>query len=172
MRYAAPLFEDAEQYVPIVSKNRDTLIGFLQGIHEYHDTMMALLEDFGMEEVLVSPYDIDMFNTSSRKYNDLMSDGRRESLLTKIEKTSMLEEIFDEAESVLESEDIDDVEYSDVLKIACHCGMGFYSWKTLRDIPHDNVKCDICGRHLIHYNGLDDWQIDYENGKGMANGTC
>lgn len=166
MRYAAPLFEGKEHYIPIVMKNRDCLVGFLAGVHEYYTTMSSIFEELGIGDVLFSPGESEMYSMSSRKYNDIMPDGRRESLLTKKEKKQIFDGVLEEAEGMMESEENDGiVEYSDVLKVSCHCGMGFYSWEDYEDIPSVDVKCDICGRHLIHYTGHDDWEFDYEEGK-------
>ena len=166
MRYASPLFEGKEQYVPIVTKNRDTLVGFLQGINDYYDSMEIIMEELNVSELLFPPGLTEMYDLSSRKFNDLMPDGRYESLLTKQEKKKLLTEIFDEVEGAEETEE-DDIEYDDVLKAACPCGMGFYSWKDYKDIPQETTKCDICGRCIIHYTGVDDWTIDYEDGKDI-----
>lgn len=165
MRYASPHFEGTEQFVPVVFKNRDALVGFLQGASDYYESMYSILEELEMDDILFPPGMTEMLSVSSRKYNDIMPDGRRESSLTKKERKKLLEGLFSELEGVDESVENEDVEYSDVLRVSCHCGMGFYSWKNLEDIPSVDVRCDICGRHLIHYTGVDDWELDYEEGE-------
>ena len=166
MRYASPMFEGKEQYVPIVMKNKDSLIGFIQGIQDYYDAVSPTLEEMELEELLFSPGLTVIYDLSSRKYNDIMPDGRRESLLTKSEMKKMITDLLEEIEAAQESNE-DDTEYEDVLTISCPCGLGHYSWKKYEDIPRSNTKCDICGRYIIHYTEIDDWDIDYEEGKDI-----
>ena len=81
----------------------------------------------------------------------------------------MRDYIYTVVESVTNQIDSNNVEnnvgYDHVLSVECTCGLGYYSWDSIVDIPENSVKCGNCGKYIIHYTGLDDYIYEYDGGR-------
>ena len=166
MIYEPPVYEGKQQYVPVVSKNVDHLVGYLKGTNSYLSVMSESLASLGLDDINFDVNNAEFLDLSSGNYNDIMEDGRRESQLSKKEKDEYLEQIIDKASDLVAAKYADkSKDDSDVLQISCQCDMGHYFWKNYSDIPKQTFKCDICGRVLIHYTGIDDWEYTFDEGK-------
>lgn len=169
MIYPAPKQNDKEYVVPVVTKNKDTLVGFLQGFKSGLDVSEITLAACGVRMEFESWNDADNLDLSSKRFNDVVCDGVRESDMSALEKKEYFKKFIEQAHNTLQSKE-NYVDYLDVLRISCSCGMGFYSWKSISDIPTKNVKCDICGKYVIHYTEHDDWMFEFDEGEQNGNG--
>jgi hypothetical protein len=163
MIYEPPIYEGKQQYVPIVSKNVDQLIGFLRGVNSYLDVVTESLEMVGLEDVEFDVTNADFLDLSSLNFNDIMEDGRRESTLSKKDKEEYFYNLMENAKQlVMVKYEKTDAKYTDILRLSCRCELGHYFWHKYSDIPTDTFKCEICGRVLIHYTGHDDWDYEFD----------
>ncbi len=159
MRYTSPLRNNKPYWIPIVCKNKDYLIGYLNGI----DLIKYTLSDiFKQMKINFDFNNLDLFLDSSR-FNDIMEDGRREHELNEKEKKDLFLELFESKLKSITKEK--NTEYSDVLNIECICGFGYYGWKSYIDIPTEQFICSECGRVLIDYTGNDDYNYEFDGGK-------
>lgn len=153
MKYKSPINDQGQEYfVPIVTKSKEHLIGYLSAF-------MYLLD------VLEFPGIIDL-NLDSSRFNDVVDDGRRLSTMTKAEiKKMMLSNITQYG-----SEEMDKKQKShpdnkqgilrkSLLEFDCGCG-GFYSFNKIDEIPTTDFSCGICGKLLIQYTGH--YDVEYE----------
>jgi ferredoxin-like protein FixX len=165
MKYPAPIFENKPQFVPVVAKNVDELIGFLRGVNSYLEVVSETLESVGLDNLHIEVDDADFLDLSSQNFNDVLEDGRRESELSDRELKKYGEKIFADAINNLEGRVADDVKHDRVLAVSCQCNFGHYEWKSYKELPKDSFKCVECGRTLIHYTGHDHYDYDYDEGK-------
>ena len=162
MRYTSPLRHSKPYWIPIVCKNRDYLIGYLNGIGLIEFTLTDI---FKQMKIGFDFDDLDLFLDSSR-FNDVMEDGRRECELGEEEKKKLFIELFEHKIKAMSKEHIENsTKYNDVLRIECICGLGFYGWKSYDDIPAEQFTCTGCGRVLIDYTGNDDYNYKFDGGK-------
>jgi len=74
MFYKHPIFEGKLQWVPIVVKNRDWLIGYISGIQMLESVLIKSLEENGIEIELKG---LDLFLDYSR-FSDVLETAKRE----------------------------------------------------------------------------------------------
>lgn len=162
MRYIPPVDETGkEYYVPVVSKNRDTLIGHLQGVYATRDMMVDVFKAIGIDMELDSLEPM----LDSTRFNDILSNGKHESEMSADDLKEFVFDLFEEITIKTEHKhEENDTSYSYVLNIECTCGLGFYSWETYNDIPTENFECCNCGKVLIHYTGDYDHEYEYDDG--------
>jgi len=160
LEYEPPIDDDGnEYYVPVVIKNRDTLVGYINGQEEFKQSMEMAFEFMGTNISLGEKY-FD-YGLDSSRFNDIMPDGRRESDLSDDEFADYLQSMENEHVAVMESAP-SKYDYS-LLKVECTCGFGFYSWEDFDSIPTETFKCHECGKVLIHYTGIDDYKYESLN---------
>lgn len=163
MQYLSPKNDGKHYYVPIVVKNRDVLLGIISGLEYSREVMSHVLNSVGVpvEELIeLNSYDADNIMSASDRFNDILPDGRAESLLTDAEKRSYLENIVKTAYDKLSCDD-NSVRLDCVLKVSCTCGFGHYTWKNRQDIPTESFSCMECGNVLIDYTNHEDWEYEY-----------
>jgi hypothetical protein len=156
--YKAPKDENGNPvWVPIVIKNKDQLIGFIEGVN-----------------MTASVYDIDresMFYTlSSERFNDIMQNGKRLRDMTNTEflnhAKGVIENGFDRI-NAMEAHDGGDLN-DFCLTVQCSCG-NFIGYTDYDRIPNVDSKCDICGNTIIQYtNDEDDFYV-YDGIPGRNN---
>jgi hypothetical protein len=160
MKYEAPTKNGKRYWVPVVCKNKDHLVGYLEG--------MRLMEDLILDSLVQAGIDIDVsameLFLDSGRFNDILKDGRRESELTDIDKKMLIKDLVETKtarmnEVHMENDIEDDIS---VLNVECTCGYGFYSWNSLDELPNDIQVCQQCGRIIIDYTGYDDSEFDYD----------
>lgn len=162
MKYVSPLFGGKEHYVPVVAKNVDELVGFLRGSASFLDVMEETLKTIGLPECDLGVNDAELMDLSSSNYNDMIEDGRRESLLNKQERMEYGDRLLEMAINIVDVKMVDNPNTDNVLNISCLCNFGFYSWKTYKDLPTDSFICADCGRTLIHYTGHNHYEYEYD----------
>lgn len=163
MHYLSPLSEGKHYFVPIVIKNKDMLLGIIAGIQASHELTSHIFKslDFPIEEIVeLNSYDSDNMMIASDRFNDILPDGRIESEMTKSERDAYLKDIIESAYDKMMCED-NNVALDCALKTSCECGLGHYTWKTIKDIPSESFSCVECGRVLIDYTNHDEWEYNY-----------
>jgi hypothetical protein len=137
-----------EYHTPIVIKNRDQLIGFI-------DCCYVLMNTLGEET-----YAPAMSTLSSDRFNDLNENGKHLSKMSKSELKDYIIEVQNRTPIELHKDNV--VDWSDYFFMAsCHCG-SFYGWKTKHEVPVHNFRCPNCGKTVIEYIGVEDEDIIYE----------
>lgn len=156
-------------YVPIVVKNKDYLIGYIQGIRDGKDFMTDILNYLNID-LDVNSIKTD-FILDSTRFNDILSNGKRENEMSEEELKEyfydMIENVvsntfYENSENNIESDYIFDVE--------CTCGLGYYAWKDYNDLPDETFKCVNCGKTLIHYTGEYCHNLEYDYTGGEFDG--
>jgi ribosomal protein S27E len=161
MKYNPPKINNDSQWVPIVVKNKDWLIGYITGIQMIESLLIDSLEENGIN---IDLRGFDLCLDSSR-FNDIMEDGKRESCCSDEEIREYYKEIINEKISIVEEQHPDNNEqiFSDCfLEVECVCGLGIYIFKNASEIPEEPFKCQICGRTIIDYTGYDDENFEYD----------
>lgn len=153
MKYEAPKNEkDQEYWIPIVVKNRDALVGYL-------DAFSYLLY------VLDFPGEIDL-NLDSARFNDVIDDGKRISNMSKKEIEKAILDKTQEMNSRISSKKEHPDNKVGILKesyleLECNCGM-YYAFKDKTEIPEANFRCGLCERYLIHYTWHNDEEFEFD----------
>lgn len=161
MRYKPPKIGNKPQYVPIVVKNRDWLVGYVNGIKMIESLIIDSLNDNGVE---IDLRGLDLCLDSSR-FNDVMENGKRESNCTEEELKEYYQQIIQSKIDIIEDEHPDnseDVFGGCFLEVECVCGLGIYTFDTSDDVPEESFKCQNCGRTIIDYTDVDDNKFDYD----------
>lgn len=151
--YKAPLDKNGKPlWVPIVIKNKDQLIGFIDGVN-----MTASIYDIDRESMF--------YTLSSERFNDVTKSGTRlrhmDNNTFYKHAVSILEDGYSRV-SALESKDSSGSELNDFcLTVQCKCGnfVGFFDYDR---IPTETCQCDMCENILIHYTGVDDCAFVYD----------
>lgn len=160
MKYEYPLFEGKPNWVPIVAKNKDWLIGYISGIQMIESIISSTIEENGME---IDFRGLDLCLDSSR-FNDIMEDGKRESECTPNEIKNYFNKIINEKIDMIKEKHPDNgnVFNNCFLEVECSCGLGIYSFKTSKEVPDKQFKCSICGKVVIDYTDIDDEDFEYD----------
>lgn len=159
MRYKPPKTENKEQWVPIVTKNKDWLVGYISGIQMIRSLIENSLEENGIE---IDFRGLDFCLDSSR-FNDLMENGKRESECTDKEIKSYYEKIIEKKIDMIREEHPDNGSNSEYfLEVECSCGLGVYFFKSPKEVPDKQFVCSICGRVVIDYTNKNDEEYDYD----------
>lgn len=155
------------QFVPVVIKNRECLVSFIDQFHVIVLNIRELLEDIPSIKKSLKEDIVDMIQTSclaldNTRFNGWAKDGIN---LDNIKKEELVELIRQSEESAndaeVDGENGKDILESDYFHIHCACG-NYVNFKGPHEIPEHNLKCDICERILIDYMGLHDHEIEYD----------
>ncbi|MFW6272628.1 MAG: hypothetical protein ACOC2U_02470 [bacterium] len=161
MIYTPPKYEGKSQFVPIVVKNKDWLVGYINGMNVIKSIVIESLYDNGID---INMRGIDFCLDSSR-FNDILQNGKRESECTDIEIREYFKSIIDNKIDSMEGDEHPDNQqiFNDCFfETECICGLGIYSFDNPEDIPMDSLKCQICGRTVIDYTNIDDDNFEYD----------
>jgi hypothetical protein len=163
MKYDAPKDIDGHPYyVPVVTKNRDYLMGYISGLDTAKDMIKDVLASININVDLGA---IDVLLDSTR-FNDILENGRYESEMTDKEKKDYIFDIVEEVTEKLKHSSTENNVLDDAkLRVECSCGLGFYFWDEVTDIPKSNFSCHNCGKILIHYTGIYDGDFKYCEGR-------
>jgi hypothetical protein len=149
--YIPPTDENGKFYwVPVVAKNKDYLLGFLNG----------------MEMTMITLQIFDDLNPAlgSERFNDILPNGKRVGKMSKSEfKDHVKSAILDEQERVKARKNHPDHDpgiLNYFFHVSCSCG-NFYGFNTPNDVPDDNLRCDWCDKLLFHYLNKDDSFFKY-----------
>lgn len=156
--YNAPIFQEKKQFVPIVVKNKDSLISYIYGFHS------ASLFNEGLcpkPETLLSSFRFNDITETGESLENMSLDEIKEytSKLVKRNSDRILGDLS------IPTQELDMKENRDVfLKICCPCGMS-YDYYSLEEFSKTedskSESCWVCGRLLIDYTGVDDGDIVY-----------
>ena len=164
MIYKAPKIDNKPQYVPIVVKNKDFLVGYIKAIDFFQNVVVQPLKNNGIfVELKCLDYCLD-----SSRFNDILEDDRRESECTKQEVQDYYVNLIKQKTDMLTEQhpDNDNKVFDDCFfKVECVCGLGIYTFGSAEEIPEDQLKCNICGRVIIDYTNHNDNEYTYDEGK-------
>lgn len=137
-----------DYFVPIVVKNRDYLVGFLNALDAF---------SLGSSK-------IDMvLSESSAKFNDILPGGLRRRHISIEDQIGIMIDYRMKMSAIEDPETLEERELEEdkFLEINCECG-NYVSFDSAEDIPHTSLKCDICGKHLIDYTNRNDTDYVYD----------
>ena len=130
-----------DYYVPVVVKNRDYLIGFL-------DAVSAISEEM----------EVDFTALDSMRMTDVLPSGKRRRDLNPLE---IMEDLASSLEgTVVESTQTAYVEQP-YFEVHCECG-NYIRFNTPHELPTVTRKCEICNKVMIDYTGHDQDDYDYD----------
>lgn len=161
MTYYPPINSKGEcTYVPVVSKNRDMLIGYLRGF----ETIKNYVSD--ISESLKVDLDLDRSSImlDSLRFNDILENGRVESECNIEEIRDYFVDIVMNASNRIQSNTDENKVIPPLLEVECVCGYGYFSFESYDDIPHEDLLCPDCGNTIIHYTGEDDYKYTFKEG--------
>lgn len=153
-KYKAPKNDEGKPYwVPIVVKNRDQLIGYLE-------CMIQLSMAYKL------PLNDTIKLLSSDRFNDITRTGKRYGKMSKDEKYNHFKDIIIEQHDECDHfEQTDDILNEFEFGVNCECG-NFVGFRHILEVPDTNLKCELCDRILIDYTGCDDIEFDYDGKPG------
>jgi len=159
MHYTPPEFKGNPQWVPIVVKNKDFLVGYISGLNLIQDLMLDALEN--------SDIDVDLRGISlcldSSRFNDVLENGKRESECSDEEIQKYYKDMVEEKINMVEEKHPDNTGFENCfLEVECPCGLGIYMFKTPDEVPEIPFKCQVCGRTVIDYTGYPDSSFKYD----------
>lgn len=131
-----------DYYVPVVAKNKDYLVGFLDAL----SSMSPLFE-------------VDFTALDSMRLNDILPNNQRRRNLT---DEQIRETIFEQQvrNNLLETAKLPkEDEEIPFLEVHCNCG-NYMKFDHPDQIPKTSLRCELCSNILIDYTGAD--QDDYE----------
>ena len=148
-------------WVPIVIKNRDQLIGFIDGVN-----MTASIYNVDRESLF--------YTLSSERFNDTTTDDKKLRDMSDSEfyehAKNVIENGYDRL-SALESKDNESASLNDFcLTLQCACG-NFVGFKDYDKIPTHDINCDVCGRKIIQYTNDEDDFYAYDGLPNRNNET-
>jgi len=162
MYYDSPTENGTPYYIPIVVKDKQFLIGYLQGMNDGKDLVCDVLRYIDIK----ANFDITDVMLSSSRFNDMLENGKRESEMNADELREYLFGIVKHTSAKSSSNSVENnINYDSVLQVECICGLGYYSWATYEDIPDKNFKCTNCGKTLIHYCNHYDYEYTFQEGE-------
>lgn len=136
-------------FVPVVVKNRDYLIGYLNALDNF---------TIGQSKIDV------VLTQSSAKFNDILPGGLRRRNIP-LEKQIQVMIDYRMNMSVLENPEAEE-EFKDdaFFEVNCECG-NYVSFKTAEEIPTHSFVCELCGKHMIDYTNRNDSDFMYDGDK-------
>jgi len=159
--YNPPVDENGnEYYVPIVAKNKDYLLGYIDGV----DTAKDILSDISsyVNDINIDLHDMDIVLDSTR-FNDILENGMIESNMTGEELHKYFYDIVNTiSEKYLNDTSENNILRDDVLHVECVCPTGYFSWKDYESIPDKTFRCPDCGRVLIHYTDENTYEYSFK----------
>lgn len=132
-----------EYYVPVVVKNRDYLIGFLDAVSSF-----------------AGIFEIDFTALDSMRFTDVLPNGQRRRDLTPLQ---ILEVLSDEDEVNNVKENVKEIEVVQIpyLEVNCKCG-NYISLNHPDELPKTTRCCELCNKVLIDYTGHDQDEYEYD----------
>jgi hypothetical protein len=161
MKYTPPIVDGKVQWVPIVVKSKDYLVGYISGFHLLKNIVLDSLEENGIK---IDLRGIDLCLDSSR-FNDVLENGKRESECSDTEIKEYFRSIIQHKIAMVKEKHPDNdtsILNECFLEIDCPCGLGVYMIKTPKQIPETPMKCKVCGNILIDYTDKYDDEIDFD----------
>ena len=169
MIYNAPTKDNIPQWVPIVVKNKDFLIGYIKGKLLFEDLLSDILN---ANDINIEFGSIDLCLDSTR-FNDVLENGKRESEMSSKELKEYIDDMVKQRVDYLNNKHPDNGENvfgEYFLRLDCVCNLGTYIFETEDDVPENNLCCEFCQRVLIDYTGIDDDDFDYDGEENSKRG--
>ncbi len=138
-------------WIPVVAKNRDYLLGYIDSYK-----LLASVYDVPLSEISKT--------ISSDRFNDILSDGTSISGMTKEELKEKVKNIIFKVDRSDNDENDESIYDEYLLNLDCSCGM-FYGFKEYKEIPFKNMACPQCGKLLIYYTYMNDFDFEDKNKK-------
>jgi len=153
MKYESPKINNQPYYVPIVIKNKDMLVGYINGMNFFKRMMTHSLSSAGLSADFSG---IELCLESTR-FNDILENGKNLWDLSDDEYDKFVEEkVRIKMERAQNPHPDNILESSPFLIVDCMCGFGYYSFATSDKIPEDGFSCVECGKKLIDFTGYSD----------------
>lgn len=149
------------QHCPIVTKNRDVLIGHIMATQSILESLSGYAN---LDDKLLTYIDPGL---DSSRFNNYLEDGLNCYGMTQEEVNEIMQKRVDDVMDSLNHKDNDkSILDPGFFSVDCQgCG-NFVRWNSAKEIPYENFKCDICERVLVHYIHLDDEDIEFDEGEG------
>ncbi|MEM4261039.1 MAG: hypothetical protein QXG00_07395 [Candidatus Woesearchaeota archaeon] len=168
MKYKAPEIDNKPYYVPIVVKDKSYLIGYIHAMKLFTSIFEECMRRNGIE-INFTNFE---FYLDSTRFNDILMNGKRISELSIEEMQQFIKNKFEENIAKINEKHPDNniqtsKEY--LLQIECPCGLGFYNFSRIEQIPETSIKCSNCGRVILDYTGHYDTEFDEYDGKDFKN---
>jgi len=167
MYYTSPIINGKPYYVPIVAKNKDFIIGYINAISDIKELLFDTLESINTD--LDFDFDLDIVNImlNSSRFNDILENGKHESEMSEVEFKKYIYDIIRDASNKMTSQHNieNNIKYNHILDVECSCGLGYYAWDTYDSIPDTTFKCTNCGKILIHYTGHSINEYEFQEGE-------
>jgi hypothetical protein len=160
MHYKPPTNDNGvEQWVPIVVKNRDYLVGYISGLKLIEELVLDSLRENGVD---IDLRGIDLCLDSSR-FNNILENDKREDNCSEIEFREYYTRIVEQKmDKIMEYHPDNDDVFDCFLEVECSCGLGIYTFKDPKDVPNKSFSCQICGRTIIDYTNQNDGEFEYD----------
>ncbi len=145
--YTNPSKDGKKYWIPIVTKNRDSLVYYVNGVNR----VLKAIETDGIISV-------DLGIDSSRFTDIIDHKGTQVSKLSQKEKEDILKmkaELMDSKKQ--HPENGPGILTPAFLDVYCLCGY-LHQFKNEFEIPLQNFKCPLCSRLLIQYINHDDFE--------------
>ena len=166
MYYTPPILNGKPYYVPIVAKNKDFLIGYINAVIDSKELLCDTLESINTNLHLDLDLDIINIMLNSSRFNDILENGKRESEMSDNDFKKYIYDIVHNATNKINADNTENnVQYNHILEVECSCGLGYYSWDTYESLPEETFKCTNCGKVLIHYSGHSIHEYQFQEGK-------
>tara|TARA_R110001606_G_scaffold392489_1_gene561466 strand:+ start:12547 stop:13107 length:561 start_codon:yes stop_codon:yes gene_type:complete len=153
IRYQPPVTKYGDEYfVPIVVKNRDSLVAFQEGV--------LSAADLSGQDLIYSPT---MFLGPDR-FTDISSNNTRLKSLSRSKLKEHLIEVIKCGVNRVNTPHADDVNVNlgdYLLTVSCTCG-NFFGFYDSFDIPEKDLHCEICNKKVIEYIHVDDYEIEFD----------
>ena len=143
-KYVNPLHKGKPQFVPVVAKNRDELVGLINGYS-------SVIEISG--QVILFKILSDL--TGSHRYSAVLHEDFEVSKHTLNELVAYVQDRVTRTLDLLDKESDYSIYDDYLLPVSCTCG-SFYGFKDFTDIPEEDFDCVDCGRAVIQYIGHSD----------------
>jgi ribosomal protein S27E len=131
-----------EYYVPVVVKNRDYLIGFLDAVSSFTEI-----------------FEIDFTALDSMRFTDILPNGQRRRDLTNQQILDVLSDVESTNRVVEKTKDVN--EEVPFLEVNCQCG-NYIAFNHPSELPSTTRTCELCGKVLIDYTGHDQDEYVYD----------
>lgn len=170
MKYKAPEIDNKPYYVPVVVKSKDYLVGYIHAMDIYTAIFKDCINKIGLD-IDVSRFDICL---DSNRFNDILADGKRASECSPREMQEYIKKLIEERMQRTNEEHPDnnnDILKDAILKIDCPCGLGFYVFNKIEEIPETPLKCSNCGRIILDYTDHYDSEFEFDGKKEIKYGN-
>lgn len=166
VKYKNPVYQGKPQFVPVVIKDRDCLICFIEQMHSVVENIGYLLEDMPkiskkMAKEIIQNIESSCLNLDNTRFNGYAKDGLNLNTIDEKDLVDIINKATEAEESAKKTgENGEDILGDNYFYIHCNCG-NYVAFKGPENIPDKNLQCDLCDRVLIDYTGKHDFEFEY-----------